>query len=310
MNFSRKNHEHHKANRYFVSKSQLKLRIIFLAFLGVFIFSTSFNDLYAQDVKKNKIRLKADYVKIMDGEPYLDITATSKIDKKNVEVPNIDVTVFNEIDDEKIKLGTTTTNMHGKSRFFLGDFNSIKRDSTNTYNILISFKGNDSFKKAKKSVSFKNADIDAKIITIHGVNYITATLIDKSIDSMVIGESLVVQVQRLFNPLKIGEEFNYTDETGTINVPVEEGIPGVDGNLTIEVVLDDHDDFGTVKALVNAPLGIPIVDESTFDQRTMWSPRNKTPLFLLIFPNLLIFGMWGFIVYLIVNLFKISKSKI
>ncbi len=74
---------------------------------------------------------------------------------------------------------------------------------------------------------------------------------------------------------------------------LEEGIPGVDGNLTFEVVLKESDDYGTVKAMVNAPIGIPIVDESTFDERTMWSPRNKTPLFLLIFPNLLIFGMWG-----------------
>ncbi|VAW18293.1 hypothetical protein MNBD_BACTEROID04-89, partial [hydrothermal vent metagenome] len=95
---------------------------------------------------------------------------------------------------------------------------------------------------------------------------------------------------------------------GAILVPVEEGIPGIDGNLTFEVVLNDSDDFGTVKAIVEAPIGVPIVDESTFDQRTMWSPRNKTPLFLLILPNLLIFSIWGLIIYLITNLFKITKS--
>jgi hypothetical protein len=63
-----------------------------------------------------------------------------------------------------------------------------------------------------------------------------------------------------------------------------------------------------VKALVNAPIGVPIVDESTFDERTMWSPRSKTPLFLLIFPNLIILGIWGLIIYLILNLFKLKKS--
>jgi hypothetical protein len=112
----------------------------------------------------------------------------------------------------------------------------------------------------------------------------------------------------LFNPLRIGEEFNNTDEDGRIMVPIEQGIPGVDGNLTFEVVLNESDDFGTVKAMVIGHVGVPIVDESTFDQRTMWSPRNKTPIFLLIFPNLLIIGIWGLIVYLILNLFKLSKS--
>jgi hypothetical protein len=78
----------------------------------------------------------------------------------------------------------------------------------------------------------------------------------------------------------------------------------------IEVVLNESDTYGTVKALVNAPVGTPIVDESTFDERKMWSPRSKTPIFLLIFPNLLIFGIWGLIIYLFVNLIKISKAKI
>jgi hypothetical protein len=74
------------------------------------------------------------------------------------------------------------------------------------------------------------------------------------------------------------------------------------------VVLNDSDEFGTVKAMLIAPIGKLIVDESTFDERTMWSPRNKTPIFLLILPNLLTFVIWGFIIYLISNLFKINKS--
>ena len=289
-------------------KNILKFRFIVLAFLGMFLFSAHFSNLYGQDAKKNKLRIKADYFKIVDSISYLDIATTSRINKKNVDVPNIELSIFNELEDKKIKIGSVTTNMHGKSRFVLENFNEIKLDSTNIYNIAISFKGNDSFKKATKRISFKDAEIKANFISKDSTNYITATLIDKSIDSLVIGESLGVHVQRLFRSLPIGEEFNYTDENGTILVPIEEGIPGVDGILIIEVVLNDSDEFGTVKALVKAPVGIPIVDESTFDQRKMWSPRNKTPLFLLIFPNLLILGMWGIIVYLFINLFRIGKS--
>jgi len=289
-------------------KNQLNFNFIILAILGLLLFSTSFQSLHAQKVKKERIRLKAKYIKVMDGEIYLDIKVTARVKKKNIKVSNIDLTIYNKVNNKKIKVGETTTNIDGESKFVFKNLNAIKPDSTNTYNLIISFKGNDTFKKAKKNIVFKDVDIRAKLITKDSINYISATLIDANKDSLVSNQSLTVQVQRLFQPLFIGEEFIITDENGTILVPIEEGIPGIDGNLTFEVVLNDSDDFGTVKAIVEAPIGVPIVDESTFDQRTMWSPRNKTPLFLLILPNLLIFSIWGLIIYLITNLFKITKS--
>jgi len=290
-------------------KDPIKFRLLFLLLLGMFIANTGFYSVNAQDTKKNKVRLKVNYVKIMNEEIYFDIEASSKIEKKNTKVSNIEVVIYYEYEDEEIGLGTAVTNMKGKARFAIPDINSIKPDSTNTYNIGVSFYGNDSFKKASKSISFKNADIDAKIVTIDSLNYFSATLKDVANDSLMSGASISVQVERLFLPLFIGEEFYITDDSGTITVPVEHGIPGIDGNLNIEVVMNDSEEYGTVIDKFIAPIGTPIVDESNFDKRTMWSPRNKTPIFLLIFPNLLILGMWGFIVYLTFNLFKIYKSN-
>jgi len=289
-------------------KGQIKYRFVLLAFLGVFSLNMAFQDLYAQEAEKNRVRLKLDYVKIMDGDVYLDIKASARIDKKNVEISNITLEVFNEVNDEEIDLGNVITNMKGESKFTIKDLKSLKPDSTNVYTLGISFKGNDLYKSASKSVSFRDAEITAKIITKDSTNFVTATLKDISLDSLLVGHSLDVQVQRLFSPLKIGEEFNNTDENGTILVPVEKGIPGVNGNLTLEVVLNDSDDYGTVKALINAQIGTPIVEESTFDQRTLWSPRGKTPIFILVIANLITFGIWGILLYLMYNLFKISKS--
>jgi len=287
---------------------QLNIRNIFLVLLSVFIFNIGTHRLFAQKEKKNKARINVEYVKIMDGEIYFNIKSSARIKKKTVPVSNIELTIYNEIDDEEVELGKAKTNDKGETRFSLKNIHSITADTSNVYNILVSFSGDESFKKAKKSISFKDANITAKIITKDSINYVTATLTDNNTKDPIVDESLTVQVHRLFKPLRIGEEFNETDEDGAIIVPVEEGIPGVDGNLTFEIVLDDSDDFGTVIAMVSGPVGIPITDESTFDERTMWSPRNKTPVFLLIFPNLIIFGIWGFIVYLIINLVKLSKS--
>lgn len=285
-------------------KNQLKFRTVFLVFLSVFIFTAGF----AQNEKKERVRLRAEYVKIMDGEIYFELKASARVDNQNIDVSNINLVAYNIVGDESIKLSETTTNMSGESRIVLKSLNAIQPDSTNTYTIEIVFDGNETFSKASQSLTFKDAALVAKLSTIDSVNYITATLTDKSIDSAVTDALLNVQVERLFSPLKIGEEYNITDHDGAVVVIIPEGIPGIDGNLTIEVVLNKSDEFGTVKALVNAPVGSIINTTSAFDQRKMWSTRDKTPLFLLIFPNLLILGIWGFIIYLFINLFKIAKA--
>ena len=133
----------------------------FLVLLSVFLCTSSF----AQKAKKDKVRLKAEYVKVMNAEIYFNLKATAKVDNQNINVPNLDLTLYNIIGDEEIELGKTKTNMEGESKFVLKDINAIKPDSTNTYNIEITFDGNDSFKSASKSLSFKDATIEAKLIT-------------------------------------------------------------------------------------------------------------------------------------------------
>ncbi|WP_370477782.1 hypothetical protein [Tamlana flava] len=288
-------------------KNRLKHPLVFFVFIGIFL-ATGQRAFYAQNTKKHTVRLKMDYTKIMDSVSYLYIKAFSRVDRENIDVPNIDLTVYNEIDNETIELGSVKTNVSGECKFVLKNFNTITSDSSSNFNLQVKFNGNELYKKASKSISFRDASIETNLITKDSVNYVRAILKDSETDSVLSDQLVQVQVQRLFKPLKIGKEFNMTDENGTILVPVDSDIPGINGQLIIEVILADNDDYGTVKALVNAPIGTPIIEESTFDNRTMWSTRNKTPLFLLIFPNLLIFGIWGIIVYLLVNLFKISKS--
>jgi len=289
-------------------KKKLNFPLGMLLLTIAFIIGGNIDESYAQKTKKERVRLTVDYVKIMNGEIYFDIKAGARVDNQNVEVSNIELLLTNEFGDEERELGKVVTNMMGKARLKLDGLSALQPDSTNTYTVVVSFKGNDQFRKGSKTVTFKDAQIEAKLIEKDSVNYITAVLRDTESGEPIADQALNVQVQRLFRPLKLGKAFNNTDDEGAIEVAIDDDLPGVDGNLTLEVVLKESDDYGTVKALVEAPIGVPIVDESTFDQRTMWSPRKKTPLFLLIFPNLITFGMWGFIIYFIVNLFKIYKS--
>ncbi|RED44726.1 hypothetical protein [Seonamhaeicola aphaedonensis] len=274
--------------------------------LIVFILLGWSNQTQAQE--KEKIRIKADYTKIIDKHSYIDLAATARINKKNTAISKINLMIFSETDDDQLELGQVTTNADGKARYIIKDFSKLLRDSLGFYNLRIRFKGDDNFKKASKYLTFRDAHIEAKSFTEDSINYVSATIKDVFLDSLLPEISLNVNVERLFKSLPLGKEFNYTDQNGMIVVPIEKGIPGIDGNINIEVTLNDSDDYGTVKALMNTSFGTPVVIDNTFEKRTLWSPRIKTPFFILIFTNLLIFSMWSVIIYLITNLFKIKKS--
>lgn len=290
-------------------KNYTKSTGILIVLMWISLSVVSLQNLSAQDIEKHTVRLSADYFKLMDQEVYFDIKATSKIDRKTLSLPDLKIHVFNEYDDESVEMGSVVTDMDGKCRFTLKSLDQLKPDSTFTYTMRFTYEGNDTLKRASKSVSFKDAIIKVTAFTKDSINYISASLSDARSDSLLADQYLNVQVQRMFRPLKLGEDFYTTDEEGSITVPVEKGIPGLDGAITLEVVLKDNDDYGTVKATVNTPFGVPFIEESTFDERTMWSPRSKTPLFLLIFPNLVNLIMWCIIGYLIFNLFKIAGAK-
>jgi len=289
-------------------RSLLKIRFVYFSLLLIPFFNGI--DLNAQEdeQEKNSVGLTIQYVKIMDGDIYFNVKATSKIKKQFVQVSDIDLFFFNDTDEDRVELGKMTTNAEGKGRFSLKNINALKADVDSIYNISIDFLGNDQFEETTEYLSFKDVEINASLYNEDSINYVTATLTNPLTGAPIPDAYVDVQIKRMFKSLKMGEEFNVTDESGTVIVPIAEGIPGLNGELTIEVVLFESDDYGTVKAIINAPIGKQIVDESTFDERTMWSPKNKTPLFLLIFPNILIFAIWGIIVYLFLNLFKISKN--
>jgi len=263
----------------------------------------------AQKAEKERVRLSATYTKVMGGPVYLDLQATARVDNSNVDVAMADLDVYYELDGEEIALGQVQTDHAGKARFEIEGLGAIKPDSTGLYTLGASFGGNDAFRAASRTVSFRDAAITAELEMRDSLAIVNATLRDVAADSLIPEALIRVQVARLFRPLRISEEFLSTDSDGAISVEVPPGIPGKDGNLTLQVVIADNDDYGTVIAPLEAPVGTPFVEDNTYYQRTLWAPNRQAPLFIIAFTGILVLGSWGVIVYLIFNLIKIAKNK-
>ena len=259
--------------------------------------------------KKERLRVRAVYTKIMEGPVHLDLSTSARIDRANVDVPNIPLEIYYEVDGEEFPLSEVQTGADGSVRYTLESLDEIQPDSTGRYILGASFGGNDSFSRASRSVEFRDAAISARLEQRDSLNYIVATLSDVALDSVVADALIKVQVKRMFKPLRISEDLLMTDADGDILVEIPSDIPGKEGVLDIEVLIEDNETYGTVKAELQAPVGTPIVVESTWDQRALWARGSKAPVFVLVFTGVLVLGSWGIIAYLIVNLFKIAKIR-
>lgn len=260
-------------------------------------------------VDKIKARVSVQYSKIMNQESFISIEAKYKGENGIEPASQVEFRVYRRIaEDSLLHLGTIATNHSGIAKFSLANYQDSLTSLNGDFTFLAKIENDPKFSDAETELTISDTHLAADMETVDSVYQITATLTDAS-GQPVAGQPLRVQLQRMFGPLSIGAESYETDENGTIAVPVEEPMPGINGVLTFEVVLNESDEYGTVKAIIDAPIGLPITDHSTFDKRTMWSPPSKTPYYLLIFPNLIILGVWIPILILAFNLYRISKAK-
>lgn len=279
-------------------KASLLIFMVFLAFSG--------NKSYGQQDKKS-LSLTVQHFKIMKENAFLNITAKTK--GKNGFEPCSKL-IFNvyKIDTTgvipEVKMGAVKTNNAGKAKFDIP-----AKYSANTASYAVKLENDKIFEDTEESLSVTNVNIEAAVEKTDGEYTIKARLLSAN-NTPIAEEDLKVGLKRLFGNLAIGGEDSYTtDEEGGILVPVEKGLTGTKGNLNFQVVMEESEKYGTVIANINADFGVPIKEESTFNERTMWSPPTKTPLFLLIIPNLLLVSIWSILVLLLYNGYKIYKSK-
>ena len=280
------------------SKRSYFVSLVLLLFIG--------NIAFSQDDKKNA-SLSVQYTKITKQYSFLTVIAKYKSEKGFQPCGNLKIT-FYKVDTtgtiEPIKIGALKTHKDGKVKFIIPP---TYIGQTTSYSVKL--ENDKSFEDNEETITVTNINLEASIEKLDSTYTIKAHLLSED-NKPIADESLRVGLKRLFGNLGVGEDESYpTDENGTIEVPVEKGFTGTDGKLNFQVVVYESDKYGTVITNVNANFGIPIVDKSSFNERTMWSPPTKTPLFLLIVPNIILVGIWSILTLLLFNLFKIYKSK-
>jgi hypothetical protein len=102
-----------------------------------------------------------------------------------------------------------------------------------------------------------------------------------------------------------------TDENGVASVEFPMDLPGDSaGNLTVIARIEDHEVYGTVESKVNVKWGIPPSGgHDHWANRSLSASRDKAPTYLIVASNLIIAIIWGTLIYIIFQVFRIRNAR-
>jgi hypothetical protein len=121
---------------------------------------------------------------------------------------------------------------------------------------------------------------------------------------------LKVGIRRLGGELKIGEDESYTtDSLGQATAEFKlDSLPGdLSGNIVLVAKTEDNDQLGNLSVEKTVPWGRSFSPVSHFGQRSLSAARGRSPIWLALMAYSIIGGVWGTILYLVIQIIKIKK---
>lgn len=281
----------------------LLLPILIVLFTGV---------VAAQDKEPETITvLRLRYFNNNNNVQYLILESLSKTGRFTTPLPNRECELYIDEQSKENLIGHVSTNDRGKAKLFIPPgFKSIWDELSMHTFIAVTMEGEE---EITTELEITKSRIEMDTSSSDGVRTIsvTVTMFEDSVWVPVEDVEIKVGIRRLGGILSAGEDETYiTDESGNVEVEVNKSdMPGDEmGNFLLAARVDDHDMFGNLLVEKSVPWGVAVVgDDTFFEQRTLWSTRFRAPYWLLSMAYGIGISVWGVIIYLIFQLFRIKK---
>ncbi len=284
-----------------------------ISFILILCFFANGIKLSAQDSAKAEPSVGIRYFSNNNNIQYLLIQTRVKIGKKFQPLPKQVVKVFMDGNDPQNLITKTSTNDEGKAKVIFPPELKDKWNASEKHNFIAVLEANSvederttelEIIKAKITLDTSTEDgvrsINVKVVSYDGKNWVPAKDVEMKIG-----------VDRSGGILSAGEAETYTtDSTGMVSVEFKrDSLPGDPlGNFVIVAKVEDNDQYGNMLIEKTVPWGVPTqIQTNFFDQRTLWTTRFRTPMWLLFMAYSIVIGVWGTIIYLIMQIVKIAK---
>lgn len=269
---------------------------------------------WSQDSAKKELVLNVSYYMNSDKTIYVMANTKTKIAKKFTPVSGISISLFLDTDSSANLIGKVTTDKNGLGKAIIPPALKAVWDQSAKHTFKAVSEANKDFDATDAEASITKSRIiidtltdgEAKTIIVKVATFDGTTWTPTKDVEMKVGISRSAGAI-----LSAGDEATYTtDSTGTVTVELKKTqLPGdAKGNLVLTAKVEDNELLGNVAAEKIVPWGVAVkADNSFFNQRALWSTRFRTPWWLLFMAYSIVIGVWGTIIYLVVQIIKIKK---
>ena len=290
-------------------KNILKTRISFLLVLCLMVSVLSIS---AQDTVKAEPSVKLRYFVNNNNIQYLMVK--SVIGKKLLPLPMKVVNVYLDSAGADNLIIKTTTDKIGKAIVFIPVAFQEKWKSNAKHNFIAVMEGATpeeevtaelEITKSKIEIDTSSSEDGVRTITVKVMFYENNTWVPAPDVEMRVG------VSRLGGILSAGDAETYTtDSTGSVSVEFKrDSLAGdLQGNYILAAKVEDNDSYGNLLVEKTVPWGVAYKPDTTFfSLRNLWTTQFRSPYWLLFMAYSIVFGVWGTMIYLIRQMWKIKK---
>jgi hypothetical protein len=286
------------------------LLLLFLAFTSIIS-----NMVAGQDSVVAKEIVKLQYFNRNNSLQYLVLESVLKKGKQIEPQKSKVFKIFLDKDQPENLVSKVQTDENGKAKAVIPPQLKSIWSSAEQHNFVVVAEPTGKEGETPSEFTIRKAKISIDTSSTDGTKNISVTVMKYENNSWVPVKDAEVKIgiQRLGGILPAGDEENYTtDSTGIVNGEFKkDSLPGNEhGDLMLIARVEDNDELGNLIIEKDVPWGVATkADNSFFNQRALWSTRFRTPLWLLFMAYTIVIGVWGTIVYLVVQLIKIKNQS-
>jgi len=280
-----------------------------ILFSFLFLFITISAVTAQKDEEKGREIVRLNYYNESNSIQFLVVESVLKKGKEITPLQDRVFEIFLNSAEEANLIGRIKTDEKGKAKVFIPPSLKEAWDTLERHTFIVvhgeeEVIGDYMITKSKLTLDTVNDD---------GVRSIIATLM-----KMEAGEWVPVQdaelrigIERLGGMLSVSDEESFvTDESGEVTAELTKlNLPGNNkGNYTLIARVDEHDEVGNIMIKKSVPWGVPVVaDSEFFNKRELWSISSRAPFWLIFMAGFILLSVWGTLIYLMVQIFKIRK---
>lgn len=292
-------------------KQLLKTRISIL--IAVCLLIINVKSVFAQETETPVPSLTLRYFTKANSIQYLTAQTKIKIERKFQPLPNQTVKLFLDSTGSANQITQAITDDNGMAKVIIPPSLKDKWDESPKHIIMGVMEDTITNEETTEELEITKAKIEIDTTSEEGVRTINVKLLFPENGEWVPAPDvdMKVGIERLGGILSAGDEAIYTtDENGSVSVTLnKDSIPGDEhGDIVLAAKVEDNDQFGNLLIEKKVPWGVALKpDKNFFGQRTLWSTRFRTPIWLLFMAYSIVIGVWGTLIYLVIQIVKISK---